>query len=61
MEEDIIIHQLMHNNYPKAYSRDLSRPLNCFPSIDGASAFYDIRFRRMAITMFAKYLYLPQL
>lgn len=61
MESDLLQFSLMHKGFPYAFGNDLSRALRKFKCIDGGSAFYDIRYRRTAAILYAKYVFLPQL
>lgn len=61
LEADLLQYRLMHKGYPYAYGKDLSKALRKFSDIDGASAFYDVRYRRVAATLYAKYVFIPQM
>ncbi len=60
LEADLLQYRLMHKGFPYAYGKDLSKALQKFTSIDGGSAFYDVRYRRVAATLYAKYVFIPQ-
>lgn len=59
MEMDLLQFRLMHKGFPAAHPRDCSIETRMFDSIDGASAFYDDRYRIIATELFIKYLWLP--
>lgn len=60
LESDLLQFRLMHKGFPYAYGADLSKAMQKFKDIDGSSAFYDIRYRRTASILYAKYVFLPQ-
>ena len=59
MEMDLLQFRLMHKGFPAAHRLDCARETKQFDSIDGASAFYDERYRKLATKIFVKYLWLP--
>ncbi len=59
LETDLLQFRLMHKGMRYAYPDDLSKETKSFPSIDGASAFYDDRYRQIATLLFARYVWLP--
>ena len=59
MELDLLQFRLMHKGFPAAHRLDCARETRQFTSIDGASAFYDDRYRKLATKIFVKYLWLP--
>ncbi len=60
MERDLLRDSLMWRGMRSAYLDDLSYKTLGYRSIDGASAFYDDRYRRIATQLFAKYVWLPE-
>ena len=58
LEQDLLQYRLMHKGIRRIYS-NVSERTHCFPGIDGASAFYDRRYRRIASQLFVKYVFLP--
>ncbi len=61
LESDLLQFRLMHKGFPYAYGADLSGGTKRFEKIDGASAFYDSRYREVASKLYAKYVFIPQL
>jgi hypothetical protein len=60
LEQDLLQYRLMHKGIKRIYE-NASENTQYFTDIDGASAFYDHRYRRIASQLFAKYVFLPQL
>lgn len=60
LEQDLLQYRLMHKGIKRIYE-NVSENTQYFTDIDGASAFYDRRYRRIASQLFAKYVFLPQL
>ena len=59
IESDLLQFRLMHKGFPYAYGSDLSKTLQKYKDIDGGSAFYDVRYRRVASILYSKYVYIP--
>lgn len=59
LESDLLQFRLMHKGFPLAYANDCSRETREYTSIDGASAFYDDRYREIATELYLKYIVLP--
>lgn len=59
MERGLIQGDLIRFGMKRAYPEDLSEKTKKLSSIDGDSAFWDDRYRRIATTLFAKYVWLP--
>ena len=59
LEYDLLQFRLMHKGMRYAYPDDLSEETKLDYSIDGASAFYDDRYRQIATLLFARYVWLP--
>lgn len=59
IESDLLQFRLMHKGFPYAYGSDLSKSLQKYKDIDGGSAFYDVRYRRVASILYSKYVYIP--
>ena len=59
MEMDLLQFRLMHKGFPAAHRYDCALETKQYESIDGASAFYDDRYRKLATKIFVKYLWLP--
>ena len=59
LEYDLLQFRLMHKGMRYAYPDDLSQETAFNSSIDGASAFYDDRYRQIATLLFARYVWLP--
>lgn len=60
LEQDLLQYRLMHKGIKRIYDK-VSENTVQFPGIDGASAFYDRRYRGIASQLFAKYVFLPQI
>lgn len=60
LEQDLLQYRLMHKGIKRIYE-NVSEATKHFIDIDGASAFYDRRYRRIATQLFVKYVFLPQL
>lgn len=60
LEQDLLQYRLMHKGIKRIYD-NVSAFTSHFPAIDGSSAFYDRRYRRIATQLFVKYVFLPQL
>ena len=59
MEMDLLQFRLMHKAFPAAHPKDCAQETKTLARIDGASAFYDDRYRAIATQLFAKYIVLP--
>ena len=59
LEYDLLQFRLMHKGMRYAYPDDLSEETRLDCSIDGASAFYDDRYRQIATLLFVRYVWLP--
>ena len=60
LERDLLQYGLMHEGFPNAYGAKLSQKTANFAAIDGASAFWDSRYRHAATMLYAKYVFIPQ-
>jgi hypothetical protein len=60
LEQDLLQYRLMHKGIKRIYE-NVSEATKHFIGIDGASAFYDRRYRRIATQLFVKYVFLPKL
>lgn len=60
LEQDLVQYRLMHKGIKRIYG-NISEHTKYFPEIDGTSAFYDRRYRRIASQIYAKYVFLPQI
>lgn len=61
LEADLLQFRLMHEGFPRAFGKDLSVETRDLEGIDGASAFYDPRYREAASILYSKYVFLPQM
>jgi hypothetical protein len=61
MERDSLQYRLLHKGFARYYP--ISSPMNTLhgDGIDGASAFYDPRYRRIATELFIRRVFLPNL
>ena len=59
LENDLLQFRLMHKGFPAAHRHDCALETRQYPSIDGTSAFYDDRYRKLATKIFVKYIWLP--
>lgn len=59
LEQDLLQFDLMHRGMKMAYPQDISLETRHYKTINGASAFYDERYRRIATSLFASYVWLP--
>lgn len=58
LESYLLQFRLMHKGFPCAYP-DCAATTKRYGDIDGTSAFYDDRYRRIATELFVKYVWLP--
>ena len=58
LEQDLLQYRLMHKGIRRIYDH-VSEETKDFDDIDGSSAFYDRRYRRIATRLFVKYVFLP--
>ncbi|MFV0485483.1 MAG: hypothetical protein ACK5MU_04655 [Candidatus Saccharimonadales bacterium] len=60
IELDLLIYRLLHKGFARMVD-DVSAETKQYEAIDGSSAFYDPRYRRVATELFAKYVFIPKL
>lgn len=61
IELDLLIYRLLHKGFARMVDDELSAETKGYEEIDGGSAFYDPRYRRVATELFAKYVFIPRL
>lgn len=60
LEQDLLEYRLMHKGYPAFYP-DSNPEYKKYPTIDGASAFYETSYRILATKLFALNIFIPKL
>ena len=60
IELDLLIYRLLHKGFQRMVD-EVSTETKPYDDIDGSSAFYDPRYRRVATELFAKYVFIPKL
>lgn len=59
LELDLLAYRLLHKGFKRTHE-NVSPETQQYDLIDGSSAFYDPRYRRIATKLFAKYVFIPR-